>query len=146
MRGNGSGSGGSNRPPRGPGGGDSGPAGQPQPQPVPRALVVGAAALMAGLVLLPSQQAAASGPGLPRALRVAGAAPAKPSAPRNMCLNSGSDAHAARAPVADGAILYGSVVLSDAERRLMARSSRQLFFSEYVRVGAGGSSAVAARV
>lgn len=93
--------------------------------PLPRAVVLGAAALLAALVLLPSQAFASSG-----SFRNVAAMPTTPRSPRVMCLNPVAPPPAT--PVQD-AIVYGHVQLSAAERKLLKAQSQQLFFRETLR-------------
>lgn len=94
------------------------------PQPLSRTLLLGAIAIISGLVLLPSKAVASSS--AQRSGRVA-SHPVPSSPRRTLCLSNTATAAAA----SEDAIVYGQVQLSESERRLM--NGRQLHFRETLR-------------
>lgn len=113
-------------------GGDNNDNSGSNAQPLPRAVVIGVAALLAGLVFLPSQ-AVAVGTASPF-YRVGAARASEPTTGRQMCINAAGIPAEERAALGRDAIVYGDVQLSQAERRLLGR--RQIFFRETLRTEA----------
>lgn len=107
-----------------PSGDDSGFSGAPQP--LSRTILLGAVAIICGLVLLPSRAVASSS--TQGSSRVASHS-VPSNTRRTLCLNNTAATVVTAVP--DNAIVYGQVQLSEGERRLMC--GRQLHFRETLR-------------